>query len=379
MMVNIRQVSGRRDIKEFIEFPLRLYKDCPYFVPPLYSDEKKLLLSKRDNETSESVFFLAEREGKTVGRIQGIIQKEYNRIHSCNQIRFTRFDAIPDAEVSSALFSAVEAFGRERGMTLICGPLGYSDLDREGLLVEGFCEDSTFEEQYNFEYYGSLVEGYGFRKDADWLEFELTAPDKRNEMLRRVANRSLELNKLHIADTKIPKREYINKYRDGFFDCIEECYRHLYGTVPISREAQDELISQFMLLLNNEYLIFICDKDERVVALGLCFPGIGGALKKSGGRLTPSALLKVMSTAKNPETVDLGLVAVRPEYQNAGLNAVILNSLLDILEEGRVKRCETNLNLETNTPVIAQWKYFNSRQHKRRRSYIKNIEGEENA
>lgn len=378
-MVNIRQVSGKRDIKEFIEFPLRLYKKCPQFVPPLYSDEKKLLLAEQDNATSESVFFLAERDGVTVGRIQGIIQKEYNRIHNCSQIRFTRFDAVDDAEVANALFAAVESFGRERGMTAICGPLGYSDLDREGLLVEGFSENSTFEEQYNYEYYGALVEGFGFSKDVDWLEFELTYPDKRNEMLSRVAARSLELNKLHIADTAIPKKEYINKYRDGFFDCIEECYRHLYGTVPISREAQDELISQFMLLLNNEYLIFICDKDERVVALGLCFPGIGDALKKSGGRLTPSALLKVMSMAKNPETIDLGLVAVRPEYQNAGLNAVILNSLLDILEEGRVKRCETNLNLETNTPVIAQWKYFNSRQHKRRRSYVKNIEGEENA
>ena len=378
-MVNIRQVSGARDIKEFIEFPLRLYKKCPYFVPPLYSDEKKLLRAERDSETAESVFFLAERDGRTVGRIQGIIQKEYNRLHDRRQIRFTRFDSIDDGEVAAALFEAVESFGRSRGMNEMCGPLGYSDLDREGLLVEGFEEDSTFEEQYNYEYYGRLIESLGFLKDADWLEFELTAPDKRNEMLRRVAERSLELNKLHIAATDMPKKAYLDKYRDGFFDCIEECYRHLYGTVPISREAQDELISQFMLLLNNEYLIFICDKDERVVALGLCFPGIGGALKKSGGRLTLPALLKVMSMAKNPETIDLGLVAVRPEYQNAGLNAVILNSLLDILEEGRVKRCETNLNLETNTPVIAQWKYFNSRQHKRRRSYIKNIEGDKNA
>lgn len=378
-MVKIRQVSGARDIKEFIEFPLRLYKNCPQFVPPLYSDEKKLLKADRDNESAESVFFLAERDGVTVGRIQGIIQKEYNRIHDCSKIRFTRFDAIDDQEVASALFGAIERFGKDRGMNAICGPLGYSDLDREGLLVEGFEEDSTFEEQYNYEYYGKLVEGCGFSKDADWLEFELTKPDKRNEMLGRVAKRSLELNKLHIADPNMPKKDYINKYRDGFFDCIEECYRHLYGTVPISREAQDELISQFMLLLNNEYIIFICDNDDRVVGLGLCFPSIGGALKKSGGRLTLPALLKVMSIAKKPEVIDLGLVAIRPEYQNAGLNAVILNILLDILEEGRIKRCETNLNLETNTPVISQWKYFNARQHKRRRSYIKNIGGKENA
>ena len=331
-IVTVREVKTRKDIKAFIEFPLRLYSGIDSFVPPLYGDEMKLLKNGGKPEVGESVFYLAIRNGEVVGRIQGLIQEEYNAIHKTREVRFTRFDAIDDTEVSRALFSAVEAWGRERGMCELVGPLGYSDLDREGLLVFGFDEKSTFEEQYNYEYYEKLVLDAGLLKDADWLEFELTAPDKRNEMLRRVANRSLELNKLHIADTSISKKEYINKYRDGFFDCIEECYRHLYGTVPISREAQDELISQFMLLLNNEYLIFICDKDERVVALGLCFPGIGGALKKSGGRLTPSALLKIMSMAKNPETVDLGLVAVRPEYQNAGLNAVILNSLLDILE-----------------------------------------------
>ncbi len=375
-MVAIREVTGGKDIKRFIEFPLKLYKNCPQFTPPLYSDEKKLLRADRVNDVSESVFFLAERDGRVVGRIQGIIQKQYNELHGCRQLRFTRFDAINDSEVSDALFSALEKWGADRGMTELCGPLGYSDLDREGLLIEGFDEDSTFEEQYNFEYYPQLVEGFGLRKDADWLEFELSSPEKRNEMLGRVAKRSLELNKLHLADTKMSKGEYINKYRDGFFDCLEESYRHLYGTVPISKEAQDELISQFMLILNNEYLIFICDKNERVVGFGLCFPSIGGALKKSGGKLTPSALCKLLSAVKHPEVIDLGLVAIRPEYQNAGLNAVILNSLLDILEDGKVKKCETNLNLETNTPVIAQWKYFTTRQHKRRRSYIKTIEGE---
>ncbi|MBQ8849479.1 MAG: GNAT family N-acetyltransferase [Clostridia bacterium] len=377
-MVKVRQVKGRRDIKEFIELPLRLYKDCPYFVPPLYGDEKKLLRSGGNSDTADSVFFLAERDGKTVGRIQGIIQKQYNELHGCRKLRFNRFDAIDDKEVSGALFSALENWGREKGMEELCGPLGYSDLDREGLLVEGFEENSTFEEQYNFEYYGALVEAAGFCKDVDWLEFELSMPEKRNAMLHRVAERSLELNKLHVADTRMSKKEYIGKYRDGFFDCLEECYRHLYGTVPISKEAQDELISQFMLILNNEYLVFICDKDERVVGFGLCFPGIGDSLKKSGGRLTPVALCRLLSAVRSPETIDLGLVAIRPEYQNAGLNAIIIDALLNILEEGKVKRCETNLNLETNTPVIAQWKYFTARQHKRRRSYIKKIESEKN-
>lgn len=373
-MLTVKRVSTAKDIKDFIEFPLKLYKKCPYFVPPLYSDEKKMLRATESSSIAESIFFLAKRDGKTVGRIQGIIQKQYNEIHRTSQIRFTRFDCIDDQSVAIALFHAVESWGLERGMNEICGPLGFNDLEREGLLVEGFNENSTFEEQYNYEYYGRLIEGCGYSRDADWLEYELKMPEKRNEMLSRVAKRTLELNNLHIASTNLPKREYIEKYRDGFFDCLDVCYRDLYGTVPISKEAQDELIKQFIAIVNKEYAVFICDENERVVGFGLCFPGIGNAVKKSGGRLTPLALIRILRAVKNPETLDLGLVAIRPEYQNSGINAVIIDGMLDILEAGKVKKCETNLNLESNTAVQAQWKYFNARQHKRRRSYKKRLE-----
>ena len=372
-MVTVSVVSSARDIREFIELPLRLYKNCPHFVPPLYADEKKLLRSGGCTENADSIFLLARKDGKVVGRIHGIVQKQYNAIHGVKSARFTRFDCINDQETANALFIALEEWAGGLGMTELCGPLGFNDLDREGLLIEGFDENSTFEEQYNFPYYRELIESYGFEKDVDWVEYELTMPEKRNAMLSRVAARTLELHKLHVADTSIPKKKYIEKYRDGFFACLDECYSKLYGTVPISRETQDELIEQFMLIINKEYLVFICDEADKVVAFGLCFPGIGDALKKSGGRLTPSALIKLLKAVKAPSVIDLGLVAVLPEYQNAGLNAVILDGLLDMLESGSVKRCETNLNLESNTAVQAQWKYFNARQHKRRRSYKKGI------
>ena len=372
-MLTIREVKTSRDIKEFIEFPLRLYKDCPYFVPPLYGDEKKLLQSGGNTEDAESLFLLATDGGKTVGRIHGIIQKEYNRAHGTSKARFTRFDCIDSIEVARALFEAAEAWAVGKGMSELCGPLGFNDLNREGLLVEGFNEDSTFEEQYNYEYYGRLIEAVGFVKDVDWLEFELKLPKTRNEMLRRVAARALEINKLHVADNSMPKRKYIEKYRDGFFECLETCYRHLYGTVALTREVQDELIAQFNLIVNKEYVIFICDENERVVAFGLCFPAIGEAIKKSGGRLTPSALLKLLKLIRKPKVIDLGLVAVLPEYQSSGINAVMINEMLDMLERGTAEKFETNLNLETNEAVIAQWKHFDARQHKRRRSYIKKI------
>ena len=376
-MVEIKEVSTAADIRDFIKFPLKLYRNCPYFVPLLYGDEKKLLKSGGCTEDVESVFYLARRDGKVVGRIQGLVQKQYNRAHDTKKARFTRFDCIEDAEVSAALFAAVERWAIKQGMSEICGPLGANDLDREGLLVEGFEELSTFEEQYNYAYYGGLIEQAGFVKDVDWLEFELRRPDKRNEMLARVAQRTLEINKLHVADTTLSKRAYIEKYRDGFFACLDECYRDLYGTVEISQKVQDELVAQFMMLINKEFLVFICDEQENVVAFGLCFPGFGKALQKSGGRLTPAALWRLLRTVKKPRTVDLGLVAVLPRYQMTGLNAVIVNNLLEAMEQGRIETCETNLNLETNTAVMAQWKYFNARQHKRRRSYIKKLNNQE--
>ncbi|MBE6537074.1 MAG: hypothetical protein E7673_03875 [Ruminococcaceae bacterium] len=377
-MISIIEVKTKKDIKEFINFPLRLYKGCEYFVPPMYADEKKLLLSGGKSNTAESVFYLAKKDGKTVGRIQGIIQNQYNEMHNEKRVRFTRFDSIDDTEVSRALFGAVEAWAVSKGMDTVCGPLGFSDLDREGLLIEGFNENSTFEEQYSYEYYPKLLEDSGYGKEIDWFEFELRAPEKKNPMLERVAARALEFNKLHIADTNMSKKAYIDKYGDSFFECLDECYSKLYGTVPITPEERKEIISQFILIVNIEFAVFICDENDKVVAFGLCFPAIGDALKKSGGRLTLPAILKLLKLAKKPKVMDLGLVAVRPEYQNSGVNAVLVNGIADMLINGKVEKCETNLNLETNTAVIAQWKYFNARQHKKRRSYIKSLKGENN-
>ncbi len=371
--VIISEVKTKKDIKEFVEFPLKLYKGNPYFVPCIYSDEVKLIKRGGEPEIADSVFLLARRDGKVVGRIQGILQRQYNELHGEKRIRFTRFDSINDKEVSRALFSSLEEWGRSKGMNQLCGPLGYSDLDREGLLIFGFEEDQTFEEQYNYDYYPELVEDSGLLKEVDWLEFELRAPEKKNEMLSRVAARSLELNKLHVASTDMSKKDYIAKYKDGFFECLEECYAHLYGVVPFTERMKEELVEQFVLLIKKEFLIFICDENDRVVSFGLGFPNLGEALKKSGGRLTPGALIRLLKISAKPKTLDLGLIAVRPEYQNSGLNAVLMNIILEKLHSGEVRKLETNLNLETNEAVMAQWRLFNARQHKRRRSYLKSI------
>lgn len=372
-MLTVSEVRTLRDIKAFVELPLKMYKNNPYFVPLIYSDEIKLIKNGGQKDIADSVFFIARRDGRVVGRIQGILHRQYNELRGEKRVRFTRFDSIDDSEVSRALFKALEKWALERGMTHICGPLGYNDLDREGLLIEGFEENNTYEEQYNYDYYPRLVEDAGYAKEVDWLEFELTAPEKKNEMLERVAKRALEINKLHIADKNMPKKKYIAKYADSFFDCLDRCYSKLYGAMPIPEAQRKELIAQFMLVLNTKYIEFICDENDRVVAFGLSFPSFGDALKKSGGRLTVPTIIKLLKAVKYPKTLDLGLVAVLPEYQNAGINAVIVNGMIDMLTKGEIERCETNLNLETNTQVMSQWKYLNARHHKRRRAYLKTI------
>lgn len=372
-MITVKEVKTKRDMRRFVEFPLKLYKDCPWFVPPIYSDEMKLLGNAAYSDVSDSAMFIAERDGKVVGRIQAIIQHQYNELHDEHRVRFTRFDSIDDTEVSRALFAAAESYGKERGMTDICGPLGYSDLDREGLLIEGFEYLSTFEEQYNYDYYPRLVEDYGFAKEIDWLEFRITSPKKPNPLMKKVAERVLEMQGLHVADASVSKKQYIEKYADGAFKCIDECYKHLYGTVPFTENMKRELIDEFMLVLRNEHLVFICDNDERVVAFALSFPAIGEAFQKSGGRLTPATLVRLFRTLKHPRSIDLGLIAILPEYQNTGVNAVFMNHILEVLASGEVEYYETNLNLETNTQVMAQWNYFTAHQHKRRRAYLKKI------
>ena len=373
-MVTIREVKTRRDARQFVNFPLELYRDSEYFVPCLYGDEIKLVTGKSVVDTAETVFFLAERDGKVVGRIQAIIQKQYNELHNEKRVRFTRFDSIDDTEVSEALFRAVEDYARANGMTEICGPLGFSDLDREGLLIEGFNEKQTFEEQYNYEYYSRLIENFGFEKEIDWLEFRLFAPENKQNPFARLSSRVLEMQKLHEADRTMPKKKYIEKYAEGVFACLDECYKHLYGTVPITEKTKNEIIEQFMLLLDPRYLVILCDENEKVVAFALCFPAIGEAIRKSGGRLTIPTLIRLWRTLKNPRVIDLGLVAILPEYQNTGVNAVFMNFMLEILISGEVDYLETNLNLETNTQVMSQWKYLKSVNHKRRRAYIKHLD-----
>lgn len=373
-MIKIVEVKTKKQRKSFVKFPIKFYKGNPYFVPAIYADELSIFKKKCiHNLTCDQIFFLAYRDNKVVGRIQGIIQKQYNEIHNTKQARFSRFDAIDDIEVANALFKAVEDWAKKKDMNEIIGPMGYNDLEREGLLIEGFDYLSTYEEQYNYPYYQNLIESNGYDKDVDWVEFRIYPEFIDREKLKRIGDRALNRMKLHISGLEMKKNKFINKYADSIFECIDICYSKLYGTVPMTDEIKKSVLSQFKLVINPDYIISICDESEKVVAFGIILPGIGSSLQKSGGRLTLPTIFRLLKAIKHPKCLDFALIGVLPEYQGTGVNAIMMSSLQDILDKNNIEYMETNLNLETNYNVQSHWKFFKNIQHKRRRTFIKKL------
>ena len=372
-MYKLIEVRSRKEIRDFIEFPLRLYKGNPYFVPPLYGDEKKLFREDDYHRKDNEVAFYSVYDGKRiVGRVQAILSRTSNERRGQKRVRFTRFDAIDDQEVAHLLLSKVEEFARERGMDEVCGPLGYSDLDREGLLIEGFDQLSTFEEQYNFDYYQRLIEKEGYEKEVDWVERKIFAPKEIDPKIGRIVQRTMERARLHVV-RGMSTRKIVDRYGDAFFDLIDDAYKDLYQTVPFSKGEREELIKTFKLVISARWLRIIVDEEDKVVCVGLCFPSIGEALQKSGGRLTPLALLRLLRAVRKPKVLDLALIAIDRKYQNSGVAWAIFHELQLMLKEGNIEHCETNLNLEDNENIQNNWSRFETVLHKRRRAFLKKI------
>ena len=372
-MVEVIKVESKKQQKEFLNFPLNLYKDNPYFVPPLYMDEKKIFDKNYVYyETSEAVYFNAYIDGKMVGRISAILQHASNDKWNQKRVRFTRFDSIDNQEVANALFKAVEDYAKENKMEEIVGPLGFSDLEREGLLIEGFDQLSTFEEQYNFDYYQRLIENCGYSKDVDWLEHKLSLKEESTERYEKYTSMLMKRFGWRLVKEKSTGR-FIKKYGDRFFEIIDEAYDHLYGTVPITDKVKKMMLANFKLLVDPRFVAAIVDKEENVIAIAVCFPSIGPSLQKSSGKLTLPALMKLLKILNKPKVLDLALIGVVEKYKMKGASSILFAEFMNILKRENIEYCETNLTLEENKNIINQWSNFNAKYHKRRRCFIKKI------
>ncbi len=372
MSVTIKEVQNRKQLRRFIKFPFAIYKKNKYWIPPLLMDEWNTLDWNKNPafEHCRAKYFLAEKDGRLVGRILGIINDKYIEKWGEKQCRFGWFDFIDDREVSKALLEVAERWADENGMTAVHGPLGFTDLDGEGMLVEGFEELGTMSALYNHAYYPQHMEALGYKKDVDWVEFEVKTPEEIPERALRLQNLVLKRSKLRIVAGK--KKDFL-PYAKGMFELVNEAYSDLYGYVALSDEQVDMYVKQYFGFLNPDYVKFITDGNNNVVAFGLAMPSLSRALQKSRGRLFPFGFLHLLRALKFPKSIDFLMVAVKPEYQARGITAILMTELTRSCIENEIRTAETNWELEDNTQVQAIWKLYEARQHKRRRCYIKKL------
>ena len=376
MSVTIKKVSSSAELKKFIRFNYELYKENPFSVPDLYDD--MLNTFSRDKnaafEFCDADYFLAYKDGKLVGRIAAILNNRANETWGKKEVRFGWVDFVNDMEVSDALFKAVEAWGKERGMTSMVGPLGFTDFDAEGMLVEGFEQLSTMATIYNFPYYPQHMEKLGFEKEADWVEFKIYIPDAIPDKHKRISE--IIMRKYGLKIVKCTSTKDINKYGQAIFDLMNEAYSKLYGYSALSPKQIQQYIKMFLPILDLRMVTLVTDAEDNIVAVGISMPSLSKALQKGKGRLLPFGwwhLMKLIFMKKYPKVLDLLLVAVKPEYQNKGVNALLFYDLIPVYQQLGFEYAESNPELEENGKVQAQWEYFKTVQHKRRRAYKKEI------
>ncbi len=373
-MIVIKEITSKRDKKKFIDFPNKLYRDNKYYVPPLFLDELEMLDPKTNAayEYCETRFFLAYRDGKIVGRICALINHAYNKKINGKQMRFCRFDVIDDFEVTKKLFEPVFAWAKERGLNQIIGPIGFSDLDKQGLLIEGFEEESNTITIYNHPYYIEHLEKLGFVKDVDWIEFQIFCPETISERINRMANVIMKRYGYQII--KFKKRKEMAPYVRTGFEIINEAFAPLYGTVPLNEGQIKKAMKQFVTFVNLDFLYVVANKEGEMIGLGLMVPSLNAATKKSNGRLFPFGFIRALRALKKPKVLDMLMIAVRPEYQNLGVNVLLLCEGIKSSIKYGVSHAETGPELETNHNVQALWKEFDVRQHRRRRCYKLDLE-----
>ncbi|MBR3091565.1 MAG: GNAT family N-acetyltransferase [Bacteroidaceae bacterium] len=374
--VVIKKVENKSELKKFIRFNYELYKDNPYSVPDLYEDMLGTFSDKNPAmEFCEAEYFLAYKDGKIVGRVAAIINHKANNTWNLKAVRFGWIDFIDDEEVSQGLLQAVEQWGHEKGMTEIQGPLGFTDMDAEGMLIEGFDQLSTMATIYNYDYYPRHIERLGYEKDADWIEMLLTVPKEVPERLTRIAKIVMEKYDLHIKKYT-SHRAIAKEYGKEIFKVINEAFKPLFGYSELTDKQIQQYIKSFLPLIDLKLVSLVTEANGRLIGVGISMPSMSRALQKAKGKLLPFGWFHLLKPLKwkHPDTLDLMLIGVLPEYQSKGVNAIFFHDLLPIYISEGYKFVETNVELETNTRVQSQWIYFERKQHKRRRCFKKQLQ-----
>ncbi|MGM0432045.1 MAG: N-acetyltransferase [Spirochaetota bacterium] len=370
-MITVESVKTKGDYRKFFTFPIQLYKDQPYYIPSLLYDEKWNFNPKKNPayEFCETICFLAREDGKVVGRIAGLINHNINKAEGSQTVRFTRFDVIDNLEVSRQLIEAVAQWGQNKGMDKLIGPMGFSDLDKQGLLVEGFDQPGMFITTYNFPYYKEHLEALGFQKEVDWVEFKIEVPEQPNQRIERLCEIAKKRQGYKLLNFR-NKKEVI-PYAYKMFEMYNEAFAPLYGYAPLNQAQIEMVIKQFISLVSLEYVFVVVNSADDVIGFGIMVPSLSEPVRKSKGRLLPLGWWRIMRALKHHEVLDMYLIAVKPSYAGRGVNAVIMNEGIKRAIANGVKYAETGPELEDNANVQTQWDAFHTERHKRRRCYSK--------
>ena len=371
-MVDVKEVRTRRERKRFIQFPNKLYRDVPQYIPTLLSDEMANLAPKKNPayEYCQMRFFLARRDGKLVGRIGGIISRKANEIWGTKTVRITRMDFIDDEEVANALIGVIAKWGREQGMERIIGPIGFCDLDKEGMLISGFERPGMFITYYNFSYYVTHMRRMGFQKEVDWTEHTVYLDGRDQQRLEKICQHILRKGSFSVR--RFSDKKELKPYIPKIFDLINREYQQLYGVVPISQRQCAYYARQFLTLINLKYISLIEDREGNLAAVAIAAPSMAEPVRKSRGRLLPFGFLRVLRAIRHPRALDMYLIAVRSTYRNTGLSCVLLGEVTKNAAENGIAYAETGPQLEANYNIQGLFAYYKvDREVRRRRCWGK--------
>ncbi|HBT84577.1 MAG TPA: hypothetical protein DEB12_01545 [Porphyromonadaceae bacterium] len=377
MSVIIKKVSSKDDLMKFIQFGIDLYKENEYFVPPLIYDERATLNRSKNPafDHCDASYFLAYREGKIVGRIGVFINYKSNERWNQKYGRFGFVDFIDDNDVVDALFGAAESWARSRGMEKIHGPLGFTDLDHEGMLIEGFDRLGTMATIYNYPYYPKHLERMGYMKDKDWLEFLIQIPSEVPERFSRMAD--IVKKRFGLIVKHFDRKQDVYPYAKEMFKLINRAYKDLYGYVELSERQIDYYVDMYIPMIRLEFVTLVLrQNDNKLVGVGIGLPSMSDALRKAKGRFLPNGwyhLYKALKGKGHNGILDLLMVAVDPEYQGKGVNALMFNEFIPAANKLGMTMAESNVELEDNNRVHSLWNGLEVEQHKRRRAFIKNL------
>ena len=378
--IEIKEVCNKKDLARFMQFRYDLYRDDPNDVPYLWFDEEHTLRRDRNAafEDSDASYFLAYKDGKVVGRVAAIINRKANARWGHDTVRFGWFDFIDDYEVSGALLRTVEQWGKERGMNHLVGPMGFTDTDREGMLIEGFDTLATMYANHNYAYYPKHIEHYGgFAKDNDYVEVLVRVPEKVPEKISKVAKVVEQRFNLHVH--KLTRKELMKEgYGREVFSMLNKTYKDLYGFAELNEHKIDQLVEQYINIADLNLVSIIVDGNDnnKMVGFGITFPSLSKAMKKTrNGRLLPFGWARLLDAIywHHADTVDMLLIGVLPEYRQKGANALIFNDLVNQYIRYGFKWAQAMPQMETNHNVLANWEYFDAQVNKRLRCFAKDI------